>query len=289
MMACVECNHNTYYFDEVLGEKVCSSCGLIQMIRPFEETVKWKEDSSYEVTRDLGSHIIETPTKMSYRLKTQNVWSNPYTEADKRMFRLCNMILSYYNVSSDIRNSVKGYFISLKNEHILRGIPIEDRAAALTYFMLKEAGVPVVLKQHSVYSKVSKSKISKYAKRIARFFRKSHILSSHKPVLITIGILDKLDSVSPNYRSKSIRVVEHIEVFFNEVGKRYTTNLICATLWLVGQMEDEVHTQTELVDKSGNASTIGLRMATKDLSNSLGLTKKELMEMDVDQFLSGAY
>ena len=287
---CAECSHNLHYYDDVLGEKVCGGCGLIQLVRPFEETVQWKEDSSYEKTNRLGSHIYEAPNKMSNRLRTQQWRNNPYTETDKRMFRLSNMILSYYNVSADIRNRVQGYFTALKVEHMLRGIPMEERAASLTYYMLKEAGIPVVLKQHAIYSRVPKSKISKHAKKIARFFRKSHILSAHNPNTVVVGILDKLSNVSNNYRTKSIMMVEHLTVFFDKLDKRYTTNMICATLWMVGQMEDETqHTQTEVVEKSGNASTIGMRMASKDICESVGISKEKLFTMEVSQFLSGAY
>ena len=69
---CVECSCTSSTFDERLGEVVCDDCGLVQVVRPFEETVSWiSAKEKYMPTKDndsakgLGSYIMET----RYRLR----------------------------------------------------------------------------------------------------------------------------------------------------------------------------------------------------------------------------
>ena len=88
---CIECSCTTSTFDERLGETVCDECGLVHIIRPFEETVSWiSAKETYIPTKDndsakgLGSYIMETKTKTDWTLRRENIRSRPVSESEKR-------------------------------------------------------------------------------------------------------------------------------------------------------------------------------------------------------------
>ena len=56
MSMCIECNCTSSTYDEVLGETVCDDCGLVQVVRPFEETVSYiSAKDKYNPTKDNDS------------------------------------------------------------------------------------------------------------------------------------------------------------------------------------------------------------------------------------------
>ncbi len=93
MSICIECNCTSSTFDEVLGETVCDDCGLVQVVRPFEETVSYiSSKDKYIPTKDndsskgLGSYIMETNTRNGFALKRQHIRARPVTETEKEPY-----------------------------------------------------------------------------------------------------------------------------------------------------------------------------------------------------------
>ena len=139
---CVECSCTSSTFDERLGEVVCDDCGLVQVVRPFEETVSWiSAKEKYIPTKDndstkgLGSYIMETRNNSDYRMKMQHIRARPVTETEKRTILHTRMYLSYYNASKAVLDKVPRNYRSLREDRVTRGIPVEHIAAGLSYFM----------------------------------------------------------------------------------------------------------------------------------------------------------
>ena len=155
-MKCPECSEFDWTFDDVLGENICDHCGLVHVVRPFEEASRAAE--VYEVSNVLGSMIIESnsnyKTGQLHRMKKHNMFAAMLSETDRRTITLCNMILSNYSIRKSIRNNVGVYLRSLNAEHVFRGCSVEHRAAALSFYILKESNIPMNIRTHSKYSMV---------------------------------------------------------------------------------------------------------------------------------------
>lgn len=293
---CPECSCTSSTYDERLGETVCVDCGLVQVVRPFEETVSWiSAKEKYHPTKDndsakgLGSYIMETHTKSDYRLKMQHIRARPVTDTEKRTILHTRMYLSYYGVSKEILNNVPRNYRSLFEEKVTRSIPVEHIAAGLSYFMLKEGGYAVTLRKHSNQIKVEFATIAKYAKRIARHFNKSYVFADQNPVQTLRNTLERMDNVSSDYRQSCILVAEKIFRTLEGSTIRYTPNMQNSTLWLVARMMDEPHSQKAIIKAALNGSEMGIRTSVPEMLGYLGLTKENMLSMSVDQFLSGAY
>jgi len=283
---CVECSCLTFTFNERLGETVCDDCGLVQIVRPFEESVKWSD--SYEPTTKLGSGFKPT-SKQYYRLHQQNVWASAMSDTDRRTISQSAMILSQYS-SKELMPRVSTYLTSLNNENVFKGVSVECRASALTYYLLKEAGVTVNIKRHSDISNVDKKYISRFGRRIAKHFRKAHIFSTVNASQVATSVLDKLDNVSSHFRSETMRMIDYIDMYCDSINIRFTSNRICAVIWIVSVMEKErQHTQELIRKASGNCSIIGIRLSTNEISGWFGLPKEHLLSLSVSDFTSGVY
>lgn len=293
---CPECECTSSTFDERLGETVCTDCGLVQVIRPFEETVSWiSAKEKYHPTKDndstkgLGSYIMETRNKSDYLLKLQHIRARPVTETEKRTILHTRMYLSYYGVSKVVLDSVPRNYRSLFEERVTRGIPVEHISAGLSYFMLKEAGYGVTLKKHSKQIKVEFATIAKYAKRIARHFNKSYVFADQNPVQTLRNTLERMGDISTEYRVNATLVAEKIFTVLESSTIRYTPNMQNSTLWLVAKMTDEPHTQKQIISAALNGSEMGIRTSVPEMLGYLGLTKEKMLSMSVDEFLNGAY
>ena len=296
MSICIECNCTSSTFDEVLGETVCDDCGLVQVVRPFEETVSYiSSKDKYIPTRDndstkgLGSYIIETNTRNGFALKRQHIRARPVTEAEKRTILHTRMYLSYYNVTRTIRDQVPRLYRSLVSDRVTRGIPVEKIAGGLSYFMLKDAGYGVTLRKHSELTKIEFSAIAKYAKRIARHFNKSYVFADQNPVRTLMDTLERMDGVTPEYRQSAILVAERIYKVLSDSTIRYTPNMQNSTLWLVARMMDEPHSQKKIIEAALNGSEMGIRTSVPEMLSYIGLNKERMLSMSVEEFLSGAY
>ena len=298
-MKCPECDCESSYFNDAIGEMICRDCGLVLYHRPFEETTSIINDGeqTHEVTNRLGSYMgyAYTPYMNSQfsRMKKQHIWASSLSEADKETITRSRMILSNYKASKSVRDKVEPYLKSLKEEHVLRGCTVEQRAASLTYYILKESQIPVNLKTHSKFSYVESKYVSRWAKRIAKHFRNASVFTHRNIMAEATSIIDRLESqrrIGREYRMEALRLIQHIEQCYNIRQMRLSPNLIIASLWFAGKMENIRVTQVELVKASGStASTSGVRVSLHALCETFGLTKEDMCTLSVSDFVAGAY
>ena len=246
---CAECKCTSFTFDDHLGENVCDDCGLVHVVRPFEESVRgvdYNGQRLHEPTRGkLGSVIMETKSNLNvnqmFRMKKHNQWASADSQTDIRTINQCMMILSHYSFKN--AELVRSYLRSLNNEQVFRGISVEHRSASLTYYILRESGIIMNLTKHSKICMVERKYISRYGKRIAKHFRKSHILSA------------------------------------------VDANQIASTV----MEDERHHTQELIRKASGNCSVIGIRTSLTEICGWFGIDKKELLNMRVTEFVHGAW
>jgi transcription initiation factor TFIIIB Brf1 subunit/transcription initiation factor TFIIB len=278
-MTCKECGCLTSSFDERLGETVCDSCGLVEISHFIEDTVaNWKVDNT---GRQLGSQIL----KFGNLRKTNVRHNNSINMSDRRMSVLSATTLSQYSVSKDTLERVRTYYRAIKSEYVLKGHSIEERSAGLTYFILRELGIATSLRKHQTITDVPSSRISKVAKKIARFHRKAHIFSERNIMSVGSELLDKLE-VYGNDRMEVLDMIEYVNILLNERDIRYSDNFLASTVWMVSQINDMKITQKKLVSV-WNCSDGAIRVALKQLYIILGITKAELDTYSVNEIIHG--
>tara|TARA_R100001463_G_scaffold42066_8_gene88397 strand:+ start:3661 stop:4545 length:885 start_codon:yes stop_codon:yes gene_type:complete len=289
---CAECRCTSFTFDDHLGENVCDDCGLVHVVRPFEESVRGVDYNGKRLREPtkgrLGSIIMETDSNQMFRMKKHNKWASNDSETDIRTVNQCMMILSNYSFKNV--ELVRSYLRSLNSERVFNGIPVEHRSASLTYYIIKESGIPMNLTKHSDFCMVERKYISRYGKRVAKHFRKSHILSTINPNQVASTVLDKLDNVSSNYRHNTLIMIDFVNRYCDLIAVRFTPNKICAIIWAVSVMEDERHHTQELIRKaSGNCSIMGIRASLTEICEWFGIDKKDLLNMKVAEFVHGTW
>ena len=132
--------------------------------------------------------------------------------------------------------------------------------------------------------------ISRWAKRIARHFRKSYVFSQENAMGNAIGIIDRLGVIPEGYRPDALTMIQYLETFYKERDIRFSPNKMVAALWLVSRMGNYNITQKDLVKSSGNTSSeIGIREQIREMQRTFGLTREELYSLSVHDFVSGAY
>jgi len=302
-MKCVECNCTTTTFDERMGETICADCGLILSVNIFEETSKTifiKDDGgvfsrTYDVNK-LGS-IIErkdVKSKTDYSLRTNNIRIN-HSDSENKVFIATGIYLSYYN-GGRLKNEVIKKYRILKDEHLVRGLPLDDVAAGIVYYVLKERGVPVSLKDYSKKTKVPIKNIMRTTKRVTRKFGKPHIFSQLNIDEMVSSVINKLnsrektrfkESIEGNIRMDCYNFVDYAKQCYDNFDLTFTVSDIVAALWIVGQnYNSRSITQVALADCS-TVSEVTIREKARKMCNNLNLDRNKLGSYTTKNIMNG--
>jgi len=291
-----------------MGETICADCGLILSVNIFEETTKTifiQDDGKsgsggvYSRTSDLSKlgSIIErkdVKSKTDYSLITNNIRIN-HNDSENKVLVATGIYLSYYN-GGKLKNEVIKKYRILKDEHLVRGLPLDDVAAGIVYYVLKERGVPVSLKDYSKRTKVPIKNIMRTTKRVTRKFGKPHIFSQLNTDEIVSSIIDKLNSrektrfkekIEGDIRMDCYNFVDYAKQCYDNFDLTFTTSDIVAALWIVGQtFNSRSITQLGLADCS-TVSEVTIREKARKMCNNLNLNKNKLRSYTTKNIMNG--
>ena len=292
--SCKECGENEYQYDERLGEQVCSSCGLVLILNPFEETTRIislddddQRPANLGKNGQLGSYIIKQEARRMNKpaFHREHMRAKPETETDKSMKVLLTMYLSYYNVGWDIKTIAWNYYKAM--EHLYRGYSVEKRAAGITFYVLKEQGIVCHISAHSKLTKVSKNDISKLARKAASFQKKSNVFAVTNHLNHLDALLGRLERKIPHgVRHNIIRVVEYTSREIERYDLRYSDNMLVGSVWMASEMMGYDIRQEELTSV-WSASAPGLRASVKQICDLFKINRKKLSDIDIDEFVLG--
>lgn len=297
-MKCIECKSEKNTFDERLGETVCLECGLVLVQNIFEETTILKTDGGVldaasrtsNRTWDLGSTIHRTDIgrfgKNARKLFFTQRHNNPLNESYLRMLKLSNMNLSYYNVTPSLKSRVNKYYQVLNKTQTLRTIPIENRAASLTYYILREAGIAVTVQKHSNVTKIPKNEISKYARTIAARLGKPWVFSQMNIEGLIQQAGSKLYLPNPEYVGDVSKLSENVNQKLDMHDTQFTLATLSACFYLVSIFRRENYTQQEIAKLVGTTE-VSLRKNMKKVLALYNIDKKLLNYMTLNDFING--
>ena len=304
-MKCVECESTTTTFDERMGETICADCGLILSVNIFEETSSIKAletnngKSYFGRSEDevfLGSKIFHKDIKnREGRLLIKENIRLHNNESEKKVNLASGIYLSYYN-GGKLKNEVIKKYRILKDEHLVRGLPLDDVAAGIVYYVLKERGVPVSLKDYSKKIKVPVKNIMRTSKRVTRKFGKPHIFSQLNTDEMVSSIIDKLNSrektrfkekIEGNLRMDCYNFVDYAKQCYDNFDLTFTVSDIVAAIWIVGQNYDSKSiTQVALGDCS-TVSEVTIREKVRKMCVNLNLDKTKLRSYTTKNIMNG--
>ena len=200
------------------------------------------------------------------------------------MMLLLKMYLSYYNVSWEIKDMSWSYYKTM--EHLFRGWAVEKRAASLTYYILREQGIVCHIGNHAKLTKVPKSDISKLARRVAMFQKKSNVFAITNHLNQLDALLGRLERDIPHkVRYGITRVVEYCSREVERFDLRYSNNMLTGSVWMASEMLG--YDITRRVDRSLGWFFPGLRASVKTMCELFKIDRKKLSDIDLDEFVLG--
>ena len=301
-MKCDICASRNMVFNETLGENVCAECGYVHMTAPFEREIVVTYDDAggqryaqrhSDSRSQLGSFVrkadaVRTKKYPIYRenLRQYSWASRKQRTNTKEVDMKMMMYLSEYNVSNELKERAKTYYRAMYKDDYLRGYSNERKAAGVTYFVLKEAGIVTSLDRHVAITKTDKSYLSKLARKIAKYAKKSYVFAQQTPRELSVSLLGNMEKASPAQRNAVFLFSEYVSRVYEDLNMRFSNNRMGACAWIATTMIGEPLTQTEIV-KNWLASDYGIRNNAKEMCNILSLDRKKLSFYDINDVIKG--
>ena len=319
-MKCSECNSITTTFDERMGETICDDCGLILSVDIFEETVMLKHgerhsDRSRNFSQ-LGSII--SFSDVNSRRDSSNFVQNlrtTYSDSENNLMLSAGIYLSYYNGKKLLPEILKRFRI-MKEEHLVRGLPIDNIAAGIVYYTLKDKGMPVSLKDFSKKSKIPIKNIMRTSKRVTRRFGKPHIFSHlnldeivnetierirvrqqtkvvhihprhNRPYTIYANNRPIFEDISSDMRRDCHRFAEYIKQCYDLFNQTFTRSDIIASIWFVGEIYNSQSISTAALAECGGVSEVTIRTKRRSICNDLNLDYDNIKLYTIENIING--
>jgi transcription initiation factor TFIIIB Brf1 subunit/transcription initiation factor TFIIB len=178
-MKCNECENNILQKED---RWECSFCGLIIEENLLEKNPDRFENNKLVRHKDkiLGSVVGFGHRGNRLRRIARN--ASPQERSTIDGYYYCNMVANEFNMTESAKDTVKQYYSTLKNKHIFTSrMPLELRAAAIGYIVLREFGYAYTLREVRERLEIPKRKISRLSRRFARTLGKGHIFQHENP------------------------------------------------------------------------------------------------------------
>ena len=234
-MKCIECNSNQNEYNERLGERVCSDCGLVLVVELFEQTVVQFKEGVAVASPDHG------------RLGTT---SDGIPRHIKKGLHFCNMALNAIAPQIKIQDRVSKLYVDVHNRGIFASYSLEDRASAIVFYALRENNTPFSMVD--VCSEYSSN--SKIVKKIVRKINQSYgnrncIHENHDFALLREASKFHQGLEFENACKKVLaRLESSIDEMYFHRGKSYYAS-IC---WMVSLLIPNVQlSQKKIAEKTG--------------------------------------
>ena len=264
MMRCVECESNNFSFDDRLGEQVCDECGLVLITEPFEQN-SYSYDANGQIVRE------------AWKLPSTNVSSmKSWGKTDRAIhtgIAMCKILLSSLSSSSALRERVDILYRELYRKHVFTTSTLEDRSAALVYYILRECNLPYTLEEVCrEYDCVSK-RVFKLSKKIALAMNNTSIFLINDSRPFAEKYASKIGG--PSFVSKVGRLAVYFDDFVVKSGENLRPSSPAAFCYIVCLLENSEVSQKTLSEKTG-FSTRTIYRETERLLKLKNLNKNEI-------------
>lgn len=263
-MKCMECQSNKFNMDSRLGEMVCNDCGLVLVTEPFEQ-------SSYSYDGE-GNRIRE-----AWKITETNVIGmKSWGRKDRALhtgITMCKILLSTLNSAPSLKNRIEELYLILYRKHVFTTSVLEDRAAALVYYVLKEANLPYTLKEVCKEYDCVEKQVFKIAKRIALQQNNTGVFLMRDSSAFAEKYAVGLGDIS--FVSKVGRVANHYDNLVSRTNENLRPSSPVAFCYIVSVLENMSISQKVISEHTGMTSRT-IYQETKRLLKLKNTNKKEI-------------
>ena len=241
-MKCNECENSVL---EVEDRWECSFCGLI-----FEENLI--EENPYienRTTKDKTLGSVIGSGKGGNRLKRIARNFSPQERATIDGHFYCNIVANEFNMTELAKDTMKQYYSTLKNKHVFTTrMPLELRAAAIGYIVLREFGYAYTLREVKKTLEIPKHKISRLSRRFARELGKGHVFQHEN----AYPLIEKF-ALNLNKTRDFMNEVNDLFVHMNKFGFYGPTSPHLAAMFYVVELNQPhpILKQTQIAETFG--------------------------------------
>ena len=279
-MKCEECFSTENYFDERLGERVCSECGLVLITNLFEETVHIL-DSQGEVKHspdkgNLGS-VIKGSTKLN-RLNHSVVPTHI-----RAGLSYCNMVISSLSSSQNTKERVEEVYLELYSSlESFNKYTYENRATAVVYYVLKEQGTPATMKDVCKEFEVETKLVKKILRKINSFYKNKINYTPVSPEYYLRNTLEKITN-DLSFYNQSMEVLNRFESLLQNSNFTKSRSYYASICWITSNIFVREYTRTLIAEKA-EIDEKCIYLQTKALLSLLGLNNvKQLRGKSVNK------
>lgn len=272
-MQCLECKGNEFTFDERLGERVCDACGFVHVEEIFERTVS---NYTYENNEPIARQIVSARSRLG---------SEKPKAIEQRWVKSINYMMALsaeFRPTKQVKDEMAYNYITLVKGHQFRGFTLDERVGALIFFTFRENNRAITLRELAKHCDASAQRVSKLARKIARFFGRPWVLSqvNYQGEFERIGLgFDKCRE----FIADCIRVHLYLQPICEENNVLINQAYVGAVIYITGILRNEPLTQNEIRDALGNYS---VRKRYLDIKK---LTKANFTTLTTEEFVSGVY
>ncbi len=321
-MKCSECNSITTTFDERMGETICDDCGLILSVNIFEEKVTQTAKGNFLI-RDadyggLGSMIKREDVSGRKVFSLFDQHTRTIHDSSTTKFRLsASIFLSYYNGKELLQEVTKKYK-TMKEEHLVRSLPLENVAAGLVYYVLKDKGIPISLKDFSKQTKIPVKNIVRSSKRAKKKFgctnfsfvnidniitetierirvRQQIKITRFNPLHINnpegyelfINNRNTFEDIQGDLRRDCYRFAEYVKQCYDLFNETTTKSDIVASMWIVSQIYNSHSISTAALSECGGFSEPTLREKRRRICSNLKLDVDKIQLYTIESIING--
>lgn len=303
-MNCKECNNDEFNWNEIMGELECVNCGFIIVRNIFEsrQSVNLKD-------YDIGGNAMESTRlpdrgllgSVFGRAAARNNFNRTLVYRLKRTARIsqydalsagiisCNLVLSKFNPTPSMKERVESYYRTLHKKRVMSGFDLDIRAVGIVYYVMKENGIAISIQQLAKENEVSASRSSKFVKKAARHLGKPWLLHQISISSWTERICYDLKA-DRHFTYDARRVAEHLNYYLEQYDYTYTRTYLGASIYISSIIRQKAgmqgYTQRQIADALGIVD-VSLRSSFRKILSVMGISKKQLLTMTIDEFISG--
>ena len=167
MITCIECQSESNEFNTKLGELVCLDCGLVLMEEPFEEGSYTHDGNSVRVREGWSKSLHEMGLQTIQNKKLS--YGSIQSRAIFKGVSFCRMLMANLKLPKKaFYGEVEELYIRLYKKNVFSTYRLEDRAAALVYYMLRNRNLPFTLKEVAKEYSCDMKTVYVIAKKVAK-------------------------------------------------------------------------------------------------------------------------
>jgi transcription initiation factor TFIIB len=292
---CSECGSTNLIRDIIMGESVCSDCGLVVQEDLLDRGAEWKAFTPQEeqsraragspikyshydkglstvirVDRDaFGRPLSPKVRRQMWRLRRWHIRSRMHASQSRNLSQAMNelqLLSDKLHISSSIQEMAAVIYRKALDKDLVRGRNIAGIVAGSLYVACRLTKTPRTLKEFAEISLRDQKEIAKAYRLI------THTLKMKMPIDNPIDYLTKIAEkagVSCDVEGLAIRIIRDAKNKHVTMGKD-PSGLAAATLYIASKIKKEKITQSHLA-KAANVTEVTIRNRTKDLMTSLNL------------------